>query len=57
MDKTDKPKSVREVMEKFRQAEWICVNDKDDTDEKRENRLTQALTDIYSLLASGMVYR
>jgi hypothetical protein len=42
--------SIREILVKFRQAEWICINDKDDTDKKIENRLDQALSAIKSEL-------
>jgi hypothetical protein len=42
--------SISEILEKFRQAEWICINDKDDTDKKIENRLDHALSAIKSEL-------
>ena len=53
MDKTDKPKSVREILEHY--IDCCCMICTDPSIKlPQESATTQSLTDIYSLLVSGV---
>ena len=42
--------NLRKILEEYRKAEWICTNDKSDTDEKINHRLDLAHQQILALI-------